>query len=405
MAIEISFAAFLKRLVEKNIIQPGQDVLELGESELIGDPEQILAVLEPVLPVPRFSEAIMAMRSALNARSRYQRHYGTARAFYRAVFAPRSYLGIDGNARPRGIRTDLNAPFEAGQVFGYVINNGTSEHVFNQANVYRLIHDHTAIGGVMIHQTPGLGWIDHGLFHAQPGFFFDLAKANDYRIAHLELLCLNGCFAELRSSAELSTTLKEYPALYNSLICAALVRTSGRPFEMPFQGLYDNYLQTMSRMIGNLSSRRSTRAGSNLALCKPAIQSSTSEWSWNDDPALDAAGGNDGHVTGYYGFHTDIEQDPWWQVDLCQREYVKELVIFNRIDPPGLAARAARLRVSISLDGDSWQEIFRRSDGAPFGGADGNPLRVRLSEPVPARFVRVQSIGRDCLHLDEIEIY
>jgi hypothetical protein len=405
VAIDVNIAAFLKRLVEKNIIQPGQDVLELGESELIGDPEDVLAVLKPVLSVSHFREGIVAMRSAQNARSHYQRYFGTARALYQAVFAPRSYLSIDGSPRPRGIRTNLNAPFEIGQVFGYVINNGTSEHVFNQANVHKLIHDHTAVGGVMIHQTPGLGWIDHGLFHAQPGFFFDLANANDYRIAHLELLSLTGCSAELRSRAELHTALKEYPALYNSLICAALVRTSGRPFRMPFQGVYDSSLETMPEMLGNMSSRRSSRGRPNLALRKPAIQSSTSEWSWSDDPALDAAGGNDGLVTGYYGFHTNAEQDPWWQVDLCQPEYIGELVIFNRIDPPALAARAARLRVSTSLDGENWQEIFRRSDGAPFGGVDGNPLRVQLSERVRARFVRVQSMGRDCLHLDEIEIY
>lgn len=31
------------------------------------------------------------------------------------------------------------------------------------------------------------------------------------------------------------------------------------------------------------------------------------EWSWHDDPALDAAGASNGEITGYYGFHTDVE--------------------------------------------------------------------------------------------------
>jgi hypothetical protein len=248
VAIDVHIAGFLKRLAEKNIIRPGQDILELGESELVGDPEHVLSVLRPALSPPQLTEAAIAIRSALNARSRYQRHFGTARALYQALFSPRSYLSIDGNLRPRGIRADLNVPFEVGQVFGYVINNGTSEHVFNQANVYKLIHDHTAVEGVMIHAIPGLGWTDHGLFHAQPGFFFDLARANDYRIAHLELLSQAGHSAELKSRAELHAVLKAHPALCDGLLCVALVRVSSRPFKMPFQGMYEGSLQMIPQV-------------------------------------------------------------------------------------------------------------------------------------------------------------
>jgi hypothetical protein len=34
----------------------------------------------------------------------------------------------------------------------------------------------------MIHWTPCLGWIDHGPYNVQPGFFHDLARANGYEM-------------------------------------------------------------------------------------------------------------------------------------------------------------------------------------------------------------------------------
>jgi hypothetical protein len=407
MAITVKTAAFFKRLIEKNVIQPGKEILEFGESQVLGSPEQVLAVLKPALPASRHEEAAAAITLAQNARSRYQQAYGPARALYRAIFAPRSYLSVDGASRPRGFRKDMNYYFEIGQLFDYVVNNGTSEHVFNQANVYRLLHDHTAVGGVMIHLTPGLGWLDHGLFHAQPGFFFDLARANDYLIAHVELLASQskGAFAEFKSNAEVRPAVLANKLLQYSMVCAALVRTSSQPFKIPFQGRYDHSLQGMRKLAGTTSKRCSADGRPNLALGKPALQSSTSEWSWSDDPALDAAGGNNGLVTGFYGFCTAQEEDPWWRVDLCQSEQVRDVMIFNRIDSPAVAARAARLTISTSVTGETWREIFRRLDGSPFGGADGNPLHIQLPQPVLARFVKIQSMVKNYLHLDEVEIY
>ena len=38
-------------------------------------------------------------------------------------------------------------------------------------------------------------------------------------------------------------------------------------------------------------------------------------------PRDDAAGGCDGVKDGEYGFHTEVQNQPWWQVDLGQRQY------------------------------------------------------------------------------------
>lgn len=142
----------------------------------------------------------------------------------------------------------------------------------------------------------------------------------------------------------------------------------------------------------------------NIALNRPALQSSTSEWSNNSDPTADAAGGNNGFVTGLYGFHTAEEIEPWWRVDLGKPTSFSEAVIYNRLDAASAAARAAHLRISVSVDALSWSEVYARNESEPFGGADGHPLRIALPGS-PARYVRVSLPGRAILHLDEFELY
>ena len=46
----------------------------------------------------------------------------------------------------------------------FVVNGGTTEHLFDQANAFRIAHDLTKKDGLMLHQLPFLGCIDHGFF-------------------------------------------------------------------------------------------------------------------------------------------------------------------------------------------------------------------------------------------------
>jgi hypothetical protein len=140
----------------------------------------------------------------------------------------------------------------------------------------------------------------------------------------------------------------------------------------------------------------------NVALRKPAMVSSVSEWSRSQDPVLEAAGGNDGNIEGGYGFHTSFERDPWWQVDLQGVFSIKTIVVFNRLEH---RQRCTNLNVCGSDDGEHWNIYASKLDGTVFGGADGTPYVFRFNPPMPARFVRIQMIGGGYLHLDEIEVY
>lgn len=138
----------------------------------------------------------------------------------------------------------------------------------------------------------------------------------------------------------------------------------------------------------------------NVALDKPACQSSLSYWS---RPGESKAAVN-GRKTGGCSFHTDFESNPWWQVDLEDVHALSEIVIFNRAGADSeLAGRARSLMVMVSVDGLAWRTIH--SGGQAFGGiSDQRPLRVDCGGG-EARFVRLQLQEPNYLHLDEVEIF
>lgn len=119
----------------------------------------------------------------------------------------------------------------------------------------------------------------------------------------------------------------------------------------------------------------------------------------------DAAGAVDGQKTGSFGFHTTRSDNPWWQVDLGASTELAQIVVYNR-NENGLESRANGMKVLLSEDGVTWQEVFQHS-GPPFGGArDGKPLVVDLTgRGLRARWVRCQVPGNVSFHLDEVEVY
>ena len=65
--------------------------------------------------------------------------------------------------------------------YDVVTNCGTSEHVANQFNVFKVAHDALKAGGVMMNFVPFYGQVDHGLINYHPKFFTTLIANNDYQ--------------------------------------------------------------------------------------------------------------------------------------------------------------------------------------------------------------------------------
>jgi hypothetical protein len=97
------------------------------------------------------------------------------------------YAAIDIDGSPGSVPLDLNfddVPKKLKKRFQLVTNLGTTEHVANQLQAFKIIHDLTAHGGVMIHNLPTQGFMNHGLVNYNMKFFWMLARSNGYKWIH-----------------------------------------------------------------------------------------------------------------------------------------------------------------------------------------------------------------------------
>jgi hypothetical protein len=67
--------------------------------------------------------------------------------------------------------------------------------------------------------------------------------------------------------------------------------------------------------------------------------------------------------------------------------------------------RTSRFEIQTSDDECFWKPVFRKTSEAVVGCAKYAPYVWTPDEPVLARFVRIQLIGKQFLHLDQVEIF
>jgi FkbM family methyltransferase len=140
----------------------------------------------------------------------------------------------------------------------------------------------------------------------------------------------------------------------------------------------------------------------NLALNKPALQSSTSIWSLGSHPEEDARGANNGQISRLYAFHTAYEANPWWQVDLLNEFVIRKVVLYNRQE---YAERLRYFSILKSLDGEKWVVIFRKRDKSIFGNANDLPYVSEISGNHLARYIRIRLDGVESLHFSECQVF
>ena len=139
---------------------------------------------------------------------------------------------------------------------------------------------------------------------------------------------------------------------------------------------------------------------SNVALARPAWQSSTSRWSTPHDYRLDAEGGNNGNRDVDHGFHTGDGPDNYWAVDLQQRILLTEVRIYNRGDHAG---RLNGFRLLVSLDAETWHLVYQSPLEVDLARTTGEPIRIPLF--TLARLLRVESQQHNYFHFREFEAY
>lgn len=149
-----------------------------------------------------------------------------AREFYEELGCSR-YVSIDGNGRGT-VTADLNRPLPPGLgTFDLVTDFGTGEHVFNQYQVFKTLHDLCRRGGWIVFDRPTQGYPVHCYWLANECVWNDVAVANGY---------------EVQSLSRSVTSRGE-------LIRGVLRKISGKKFRIPQQGRYKKLLRPITRGV------------------------------------------------------------------------------------------------------------------------------------------------------------
>src|SRR6516225_5233198 len=170
-----------------------------------------------------------------------------ARLLYEALGIKYGCVDVDG--RVGSVVMDLNfdeVPAAHKGKYGLVTNHGTSEHVMNQYNVFKAMHEFARPGGLFVHAVPFTVHLEHGFFNYQPNFFEALARYNSYETLGLWV----GPDWQLASLVPWDPILLDYFSM-NSKTTHRLVvvqrKMYDKPFCVPFQEIYENMVPDEAR--------------------------------------------------------------------------------------------------------------------------------------------------------------
>jgi FkbM family methyltransferase len=134
----------------------------------------------------------------------------------------------------------------------------------------------------------------------------------------------------------------------------------------------------------------------NLALRRPALQSSTSQRSADPHPAVDATIATSGDLQSPRFFQTGLDPFPWWQVDLGGERLIHRVEILNR---HSMQDRLTRFTLLGSLDGSTWRTLQRVRTTA------ARRYVFAFDPPRLARYLRVRVDGRGVLHFRQCQVF
>src|SRR5262245_49155135 len=148
------------------------EVMELGSQDFWCPQKNLVTAL-----VKAFGKTVVdpALLDTSNASQK------PARLLYEALGIRYGCVDVDG--RVGSVVMDLNfdpVPDVHKGKYGLVTNHGTSEHILNQYNVFKAMHEFARPGGVFVHAVPFTVHLEHGFFNYQPNFFEALARYNSY---------------------------------------------------------------------------------------------------------------------------------------------------------------------------------------------------------------------------------
>ncbi|MBR5914272.1 MAG: class I SAM-dependent methyltransferase [Selenomonadaceae bacterium] len=83
---------------------------------------------------------------------------------------------------------DHELPNELKNSFDYILDGGTTEHVFDYPQVLRNIVNMLKVGGKIFHYIPTFGWTNHGYYSLSPSLLADFYQSNGFLVEELNII-------------------------------------------------------------------------------------------------------------------------------------------------------------------------------------------------------------------------
>ena len=179
--------SYVRKMEELGLLGRGIRILDIGSSNLYSASSADIGDF-----VQRNQPSAVTGLDEFSARLSHGSGYdpvsgGRNEAFIGELFetAGMQYESFDIAAGYKTRIVDLNRaalPAKLRNRFDLVLNFGTTEHILNQLNCFKVIHDATAVGGFIFHSLPAVGYVDHGYITYTGRCFFDVAGYNEYEV-------------------------------------------------------------------------------------------------------------------------------------------------------------------------------------------------------------------------------
>jgi hypothetical protein len=239
MGLSRLFLADFVELERSGLLGSGRNVVEIGAQQL-SDPFLCAAdlldiVYRPDGPWGASSRPILGAPKGDNRG--LANSAPSSRQFWESLGF--NYACIDFDGHRNSIALDLNhdaVPEPLRCNFDFVVNTGTTEHVANQENAFRVIHDLARVGAVMYHEVP-VCMFGHGLINYSPKLFLQLFRQNLYEPLFIRTAAL-GTPAIPRYVRAMNRKwgrghVFNFDGVKDILITAAFRKVHDRPFVTP----------------------------------------------------------------------------------------------------------------------------------------------------------------------------
>ncbi len=147
---------------------------------------------------------------------------------------------------------DLNQPVPSAwhERYRWVLDSGTTEHIFDVRTTLTNIAQLTQVGGYVMHISPLNGWANHGFFQLSPCLFFDFYGINGFEpvfstlVSQIEAPGGGLRFSEYQYSAKRVDVSSSREMLF--LFLARKVATTGEII-LPIQSKYCDRMPSAAR--------------------------------------------------------------------------------------------------------------------------------------------------------------